>query len=107
MRSNPPASARADAHFPLRLEQVPALVAELCPGEVVNFRSVYRWIKSGRRGIRLETLPGIRKRTTRAMVERFFARLAALDSQPAPPAADASLKREQKRKHRTLAAAGR
>ena len=105
MRSHSSASARADA--PLRLADVPALVKQLT-GHQVTFKTVYRWTKKGRRGVRLELLPDpLFKRTSVARVERFLARLSAKGNEPPPPEVDRSLKRDQRQKHRELAAAGR
>ena len=90
----------------IRLAEVPSVWLELT-GETVNFKSVYRWVKFGRRKIRLEIVPGIRKRTSRQAVARFLARQSALDNQPPPVDVTRGRRRELERANRTLAAAGR
>jgi Protein of unknown function (DUF1580) len=91
---------------PLRLAEVPAVIAEVT-GEAVNFKTVYRWTVKGRRGVRLETRPGIRKRTSREAVLRFLARLAGRENQPTPAKLNQAQKRQQAAKNRALVAAGR
>src|SRR4051794_34751677 len=94
-----------DNELPIRLAEVPALIAKET-GERVNFKTVYRWTVKGRRGVRLQTVPGIRKRTTREAVLRFIA--AVGDHRHAAPAAlSRARRREQIARDRALVAAGR
>lgn len=89
----------------LRLAEVPAIIEELT-GEVVNFKTVYRWTGKGKRGVRLETVPSVvGKRTSRQAVLRFVARITGRDADASNLAK--AKRRDLAKKDAALAAAGR
>ena len=91
----------------IRLAEVPPLIP-VAPGDKPpNFKSVYRWVKKGKRGVRLELVPGARKLTTRQAVVRFLARVAGGDDAPAPAELAQGRRRELAAKNKALIAAGR
>jgi hypothetical protein len=63
----------------------PPEAAELYPGGPVDVSHVYRDIKVGHGGIRLEHLRTPRIATSREAVARFFAALTAAHATPRPP----------------------
>src|SRR5262245_16271638 len=91
---------------PLRVAEVPGVILE-ATGERINFKSAYRLLTKGKRGIRLERKPGLRVLTSREAVLRFLARLASGDRGPAPAVLSRGKQREQRAKNRALVAVGR
>ena len=64
----------------LTVRQALDVVAQLRGGEAIHLATLYRWMKRGVRGVRLESVRlGGSRITSREAIQRFASGLAALD----------------------------